>query len=258
MGKAGVLLLLAGGTALYAQQGQERPRPGWPCVPGRAADPAYLEVSEGTGGQIFLFQKGEVAQSGVVMNASHTHPATILRAVGNLAGTRDLEFPVDSSVKSILVLVSLQCRNEIRVTRPSGSELTAMNSAQSVDLQAGKNLRVDNPEPGVWRVRLTGTGLYVASVQAKADVALAGVSVSIDGEGRNVQGRISGEVSNVRMQLVDAAGSRISDVETMETDGEGAWRASAAPRGERFRVLVTGIDGSGRPFQRVDPVLLKR
>src|SRR3954463_11349626 len=115
MWKAGVLAVLVVAAPLAGQDGQGGTKPGWPCVAGRAVDPAYLEVSESTGGQLFLFQKGEVAQTSVVMGAAHSHPATVLRSVGNLSGTRDFEFPVDPSIASIFLLVSLQCRNAIRV-----------------------------------------------------------------------------------------------------------------------------------------------
>src|SRR5690348_14181256 len=140
MRKAVGLAMLAAGI-LGAQVGQEGPRPGWPCVPGRPVDPGYLNISESTGGQLFLFQKGEVSQVSLVMNASHTHPATVLRMVGNLNGTREVEFPIESGMESLLLLVSLQCRNSIRVTRPFGSEVTEANSTLSVDLQAGRILR---------------------------------------------------------------------------------------------------------------------
>jgi hypothetical protein len=129
--------------------GQSGAKPGWPCVPGRPVDPAYLEASESTGGQLFLFQKNEVAQSALVMNAPHTHPATVLRAVGNLNGTSDFEFPVDPGMSSLLLLASVQCRNAILVYRPGGSELTDRNSALSVDLLAGRILRIDQPEGGL-------------------------------------------------------------------------------------------------------------
>jgi hypothetical protein len=190
-----LLPILAMAGLLRAQDGQNGSRPGWPCVAGRAVDASYLDVSESTGGQLFLFQKNEAAQSSVVMSASHTHPATILRAVGHLSGTRDFEFPVDSGVDSILLLVSLQCRNAIQVTRPSGSELTQANSALSVDLVAGRILRFDHPDPGQWRLRLTGAGLFVASVLAKADIGLAGVTVSAD----RVEAWLFGAVSHVQM-----------------------------------------------------------
>src|SRR5690349_17394216 len=126
-----VALVIAAGI-LRAQDGQQGSRPGWPCVAGRAVDPAYVDLGESTGGQLFLFRKSEAAQAGLVMSASYTHPATVLRAVGHLSGSRDFDFPVDSTMESMLVLASLQCRNAIRVTRPNGGELTDRNSAQSV------------------------------------------------------------------------------------------------------------------------------
>ena len=116
---------------LRAQDGQKASRPGWPCVPGRAVDPSYLEVSESTGGQLFLFQRSEIARTSVVVNASHTHPATVVRALGNLNGTRDFEFPVDSSIESLLFLVSLQCRETIQfrrtVTQANGTVTTTVD-----------------------------------------------------------------------------------------------------------------------------------
>src|SRR5579872_2290937 len=151
-----IALLAAGG--LWAQTGQQGPKPEWPCVAGRAVDPAYLETSESTGGQIFLFQKNEIAQAGLFLTADSTHPATVLRAVGTLSGTREFAFPVDSTLQSLLVMVSLQCRTAIGVFRPSGTEMTAANSTQSVDLHAGRGVRIDHPEAGTWKLRLEGTG----------------------------------------------------------------------------------------------------
>ena len=258
---------------LQAQDGQQGSRPGWPCVAGRAVDPAYLNVSESTGGQLFLFQKGEVAHSATVMSTSYTHQATVLRLVGNLNGVRDLEFPVDRSIESLLVLASLQCRKEIQVFRPSGSELTAANSAQSVDLAAGRILRVDQPEPGKWRVRLSGTGLYVLSVLAKTDIRLTGVGFSEGdapteatqpvsrlpypqlGTPQIMQLQLSGTVSHIGARLVDAAGTPLFDPDEPKKLVEGAYCTRIVLNSERFRVMVTGEDGSAWPFQRMYPVL---
>jgi hypothetical protein len=238
-------------------------------------DPAYLNVSESTGGQLFLFQKNEVAQASLVMNAAHTHPATVLRAVGNLNGTRDFEFPVDSGMASFLILVSLQCRNAILVSRPSGSELTERNSELSVDLQAGRILRIDHPETGQWRVRLAGRGLFVLSVLATADIALTGVTFSISrgaangedpmsrmrnplfGVRQDLELQLTGEVSHVRLQLVNATGDRVSDIGALERNAEGLYLTSLTPQAERFRILVTGTDASARPFERMYPALFQ-
>jgi hypothetical protein len=226
------MIFMAG--LLHAQDGQSGARPGWPCVHGLAVDPAYLDVSESTGGQLFLFQKNEVAQASLVMNAAYTHPATVLRAVGNLNGTRDFEFPVDSGIASFLLLVSLQCPRAILVSRPGGSELTERNSELSVDLQAGRILRIDHPETGKWRVHLAGRGLFVLSVLAKADIALTGATFSMNrgaangekpmsrmrdplfGVQQDLEVQLAGQVSHVRLQLVDATGERVSDMGALE------------------------------------------
>ncbi len=242
------LLLLA--TTLFAQDGQHARRPGWPCVAGRPVDPAFIAVSESTGGQIFLLQPGEAAHTVLIASSSHTHPATILRAIGNLNGTRDFEFPVDAATESIQVMASLQCRNAIQVSRPDDSEMTAANSAVSVDLKAGRILRVDAPEAGKWRVRITGTGLFVLSVLAKTKISL-GVAYK--------QGTISAylppDVTNVRFQLVGAAGDALDTIVPPEPERPGAYRFEIAPRADRFRVVATGTDAMGWPFVRTHPVL---
>jgi hypothetical protein len=247
-----VILLLAG--ILRAQDGQSGSRPGWPCVPGRAVDPAYIETSESTGGQLFLFQKREVAQSGPVLSASYTHPATVLRAIGTLNGTRDYEFPVDSTVESLMVLVSLQCRNSIVVTRPNGAPLTEANSALSVDLQAGRILRVDNPEAGMWRIRMTGTGLFVVSALAKSGLRLRSVAFPAGGK---VSVRVAGEASEVAMRVVDAEGNAITEKVAMERDEDGSYRGEFPAVGRRYRVVVTGMDAGATPFQRTYPNLFR-
>ena len=242
-------------AALSAQDGQKASRPGWPCVAGRAVDPAYLEISESTGGQLFLFQKDEVAQSAIVMSASFTHPATILRAVGHLSGTREFEFPVDSATRSILVMASLQCRNAIAVFRPNGAEMTAANSIKSVDLQAGRILQVDTPESGAWKLRLTGTGLFVVSVAAHSTIGISDVSAPQRGE---LKVRLGGEVSNPKFHLAGPEGDRIANLPPAEPDNAGVYRFPIAPPAERFRLIVTGTDASATPFQRIWPNLLHR
>ena len=230
-----ILTIFAG--SLLAQTGQEGPRAGWPCVPGRAMDPAYLEISESTGGQLVLLQKGEAQHSGIVMSASYTHPATVLRLVGNLNGTREIEFPVDSTVESLLLLVSLQCRERVTVFRPSGAEITQRNASMLTELAAATMLRVDQPEPGQWKVRLNGSGLYVLSILAKAAISLTSVRHP-DAEGA-VDFHLRGEVARASAQLVDATGTPVP---------------AQAPR---YRILVTGQDAAGWTFQRMWPNLFR-
>jgi hypothetical protein len=266
------LMLISG---LYAQDGQQTSRPGWPCVPGRAADPAYLETSESSGGQLFLFQKGEVEHASLVMSASFTHPSTVLRAVGHLSGSRDFEFPVDSTIESMQIMVSLQCHNAIQVSRPNGSEMTTANSAINADLQAGRILRVDRPEPGKWKIHLAGSGLFILSVGAKTPIKLTDVTffeAHRDGTESGTAARImeprlgirqdleanlAGQVSNVKVQFENATGDLIAGVESTESASEHLFRAKVTPGEERFRVFVSGSDAAGWPVLRTYPNLFR-
>jgi hypothetical protein len=248
-----ILVILGAAPLLCAQDGQRPSRPGWPCVAGRPVDPAYLDVSESTGGELFMFQRSETGQSLSVMTASRGYKAAILRAVGNLGGTRDFEFPVDSTVSSLLIMGSIQCRKDVLLLRPNGSEITAVNAAQNIDLQAGRVIRVDQPEPGPWRVRLSGTGLFLLSVAAKSSIALSTVAFA---EG-TADARLSGEASGLKLQLVDASGAPLSAAQPLEAAEGGIYRAPIARPATRFRVLVTGSDASAWPFQRIYPLLFR-
>jgi hypothetical protein len=227
-------------------------------VPGHAVDPSYLEVSESTGGELFLFQKSDLAQAGPALSASNTHPATILRAVGHLNANRSFEFPVDSTVESLLLVVSIQCRDKVVLSRPSGEEMTDRNSALNRELAAGKIVQVDHPEPGTWRVQLTGTGLFILSVRAISDLRIAGVAHDpVLAVPQVVQFRMAGQPSRAGVQLVDASAGRISELRAADVSEDGSYRASVTSQAERYRVVVTGEDRSAWPFQRVYPVLFR-
>ena len=256
-------MLLVAACSLRGQTGQVGPRPEWPCVAGRAVDPAYLETSEGTGGQVFLFQKNEVGQTGLFLAADSTHPATVLRAIGALQGPGEFEFPVDSTMQSLLVTASVQCRKSIGVFRPGGTEITAAASTQSVDLQASRAVRIDNPEPGPWKVRLEGTGVFVLAVRAQSALRLAGIDF-VDQAGVKSPPRlgavqtgvahVAGNVGGVRFEILGPNGVVLSAVESPET-GNGAYQFSVSPQVERFRIRMTGIDSSGWPVARTHPTL---
>jgi hypothetical protein len=254
-----VSLLLLTAVLMCAQNGLQESRPGWPCVSGRAVDPAYIETSESTGGQVFLFQKDEIAQSTPALMASTTHPATILRGIGNVAGQREFQFNVDSTVESMLVLASLQCRKEVNVFRPNGQEMTSYNSSQATDLKAGKILRVDLPEPGAWKLRISGQGVFVFSVMAKTSVRMPALRLP-DSRllvRQDVEVHLSTEISDVKTQLMTAEGDAAVEAQPAEALGNGAYRLAITPLMERFRVRLLATDANGRALERISPVLFR-
>jgi hypothetical protein len=96
-----------------------------------------------------------------------------------------------------------------------------------------------------------GTGLYVVSVLTKADVRLPSVTVG----GGKMQARVTGDVTNVKFQIVDAAGVPVADLDA--SGAGGSWQAAVESPVQRFRIRVTGTDANGWPFQRTHPVLFR-
>lgn len=269
------IALLAGTLAAQTQPG--RTDPAWPCTSGRAIDPTYVKVAEETGGQVFLFDRSEAARSLVLMRESMTHKETVFRASGTMApGYRDMQFPVDSTVESLLLSVSLQCGQSVTIYRPSGAELDA--SAPGVEdnrYRSGRIVVMSRPEPGIWQVRIAGMGMYFAVIQAKSDVALHGVRfVQVGGrpghEGYfpmttpvrlSVSQMLSANVSGggvTGFRMIDSVGGNLQALALAADPGNGDdhdFFGPVTPSRPEFRILVEGRDAKGYPYQRVDPKL---
>ena len=240
-----------------AQDQQPGSRPGWPCN-GRP-DPSYFRIAEGSGGQFFLFHPSEVADSGALMAAAMSHGATVLRAGGQLAtGLHEFPVPVDR-VDSLLFSLSVQCLQVAEIVRPSGAVLQAADPrVEYHQYEAGRIVTVLQPDPGEWRVRISGTRLFLVTVQAKAKLSIeaprfvpegplqAGLARVLRFSARTDAQDVHGRLVTQGFQDIAAIPLRIVRDETGE-DFVGDLVLPARP----FRLVVTGRDVDGLPFQRV-------
>src|SRR5260370_21862409 len=164
-------------ATLCAQEQAPQTRAGWPCVAGRAIDPTYVRTAEATGGQVFLFDRSEAGRSMVLMQYTDKHDDTIFRSTGILStGSREFSFPVDSTVESLLVTVTLQCLQSITVLRPTNTEVHAGEpDVNDNRFRSGQVLILTRPQAGAWRVRIAGIGLFFGVAQAKSAISLDNV-----------------------------------------------------------------------------------
>jgi hypothetical protein len=240
-----------------AQDQQPGLRPGWPCN-GRP-DPSYFRIAEGSGGQFFFFHPSEVADSGALMAAAMSHGATVLRAGGQLAtGLHEFPVPVDR-VDSLLFSLSVQCLQVAEIVRPSGAGLQAADpGVEYHQYEAGRIVTVLQPDPGEWRVRMSGTRLFLITVQAKAELSIeaprfvpegplqAGLARVLRFSARTDAQDVHARLVTQGFQDMAAIPLRIVRDETGE-DFVGDLVLPARP----FRLVVTGRDADGLPFQRV-------
>jgi hypothetical protein len=267
-GAAAATVLAFSMTALaavpgVAQDQQPGSRPGWPCN-GRP-DPSYFRIAEGSGGQFFLFHPSEVADSGALMAAAMSHGATVLRAGGQLAaGLHEFPVPVDR-VDSLLFSLSVQCLQVAEIVRPSGAVLQAADPrVEYHQYEAGRIVTVLQPDPGEWRVRISGTRLFLVTVQAKADLTMeaprfvpegplqAGVARVFRFSARTDAQDVQARLVTQGFQDMAAIPLRIVRDETGE-DFVGELVLPTRP----FRLVVTGRNAEGLPFQRVHAPLFE-
>jgi hypothetical protein len=245
--------------ALHGQETQTpKFQPNWPCTgKERSFDPVYARTSEATGGQLFLFDRSEAGRTGVLMIGTTRHPETILRSAGKLETQYvDIRVPVDSTIESLFVSVSLQCMQGVTIYDPQSHVADPVYlKGEDNWFHAGRIATLPRPQPGVWTLRLMGSGPYFVSIKAKAGIGLHNVKLGTD---QKLSLWLSSPSPAPQFQLVNALGEPLQAL-VLESDAmaAGHWIGSVIPTFKEFRVAVTGTDEQGYSFLRMDPRLLE-
>ena len=232
-----------------------------------------VQVSEASGGQVFLLDPSELASSATLLMARDGHDETLRRIVGELdAGLRTVEVAVDPSIDRVLFSVSLQCLQQIEIVRPSGAPVAASDAGVSwTAFQAGRQVGVTAPEPGTWTVNLAGKGLLFLVVHARASLTFDDVRLVRPGgrpghEGlfrderpllprtrRLMEITLSRGILEPAVEFRSSTDTRLSRLALVAQPGDGdeqTYLSEFDVPTVPFRVVVTGRDHSGKSVQR--------
>ena len=254
--------LLIGGQ----QQQTPNPRSGWPC--GARLDTSYFQVAEGSGGHMLLLAPEEIAGSATLLTAFGSHPQTIFRLAGSLKdGVHELRVPVDPSVESALFSISVQCLQVAHVLRPSGLVAIGDDVTEVANFRAQRMVIVKRPEPGVWIMRVSGSGVAGVVAQARSAMEIAEVqfapagsttfrAVPVAGVLNIVKIQVSGKSTDVKASIVSGEFRRVAELPLEAGETAGSYLSRFTPGVEGFRVLITGTDAAGVAFQRIHAPLL--
>jgi hypothetical protein len=237
-----------------------------------------VAVSEASGGQVFLLDPSEIASSATLLTARDGLEEVIRRVVGEVAsGVHTTEVAVERGVEKVLFSVSLQCLQDIDIVRPSGTVVTASDPDVTwTAFQAGRQVAVTAPDPGVWTVRLAGKGLMFLVVHARAQLALEGVRMVREGgrpghEGlladpaplvagttRLMEVRLSKGVLDPAFELRASNDSSLGQLRfksQVADDDEDMFLIEFVVPSKPFRLVVTGRDTTGSTVQRTQASL---
>lgn len=247
-------------------QQTSNPRAGWPC--GARLDPAYFQVAEGSGGHLLMLAPEEIADSASLLTAFGSHPQTLFRLAGSLkAGVHDLEVPIDATIESVVFSISVQCLQVAQVLRPSGVPVSGEGVVDLSNFRAQRLVTVRKPEPGLWTLAVSGSGVSGVVVQARSGIGIAQVefapvgsttfsALPSAGVENEVRIRMSGTVSDLVASIVRGDIQTIAELPRVGGSEDGLYVSRFVPPPRGFRVLVRGKDAEGLPFQRLHAPLL--
>lgn len=239
-----------------------------------------VQVSEGSGGQVFLLDPSEIASSATLLMAGHGHDETLRRVVGELEpGVRTIDVNVDTSVERVLFSISLQCLQEIEIVQPSGAPVAASDPGVTwTAFQAGRQVGLDKPEAGLWKVHLAGKGLLFLVVHARASLALEDARLVRPGGRPGHEGMfpdaaplVPGTLRLMEIRLSpgimaptfgmrssnDTPLGTLSPAGQQATDDEQIYVCEFRVPSTPFRVVVTGRDAAGKTVQRAQSALFQ-
>ena len=249
-----------------SQQQTPNPRAGFPC--GARLDPSYFRVAEGTGGHLLLLAPEELSDSAALLTAFGDHPQTIFRLAGSMnPGLHEFNVPIDSTVESVLFSISVQCLQTADVVRPSGALAIGDDVTDLPNFRAQHMVIVKRPEPGMWTMRVAGSGISGVVVQARSGIGMSQPefapaadatfsAVPSAGVQNVVRIRMSGRASDLRASLVSGQFTPLAELPLTPGETEGQYVSRFTPATEAFRVLVIGNDAVGLAFQRMSAPLV--
>jgi hypothetical protein len=234
-------------------------------------------------GQVIPLTLSDVASlAGVIEPRVSGDLQTILKVEDSLSGrSRSFDVPVDASIDELHVLVDLDLGLTATLVRPSGAPVTAADPGATIDFLGPVTLggrsvgrrpiyRVDSPEPGLWRVEMSGSaqsGTSYFSISAEGvspvsfdfELVTAGLFGSHD-NGMALAGApavgtavVPAGPDNAVFRLVDDSGATLQKLALIDESRRSKPYLQTAPvvlPDVSFWVVMTGTDRNGALVQR--------
>jgi hypothetical protein len=126
---------------------------------------------------------------------------------------------------------------------------------------------VRRPEPGAWTIRVAGSGISGVVVQARSGIAISQpefapapsttfAAIPSAGVQNTLRMRLSGRAFDLRASVVSGQFTLLAELPLAPGETEGTYVSRFTPGAEAFRLVVTGKDANGVPFQRMSAPLI--
>jgi hypothetical protein len=170
--------------------------------------------------------------------------------------------------------------NRLVLKRPGGQAIReGSERTEDTELNCGRIITVDKPEPGIWHAEVNGSGTYWLAAEGQSDiyfikaefVELGGrpghqglfriQGQPIAGQPAILQASVSAsEAKTTEFGFVSERGELLQKVRMKITDPDREFlefTGDVMPPAVPFRIVVKGIDAKGMKYQRFDAPLLR-
>jgi len=245
-------------------------------------DAKYFEMSELTGGQVFIIKKSEAGNlselSSIMLGGYYTPIATIGGALTSTSGNKSYEFKVDSKVDKLSAFISITSGSvAASIVRPDGSVVDINDAGvKRTALTSLVVYEIANPQVGEWKLNISGKGEFTINVAGNTSLsfdnlkfveydnrsahagffAIEGFPVA--GSTSAIEATLSDVTSDVSFELRSKSGEVLSALKLDVVDEYPGVKTVFLKEdfvvpNEDFIVYAFGKDANGKAFQRVMP-----
>ncbi|MBB4594642.1 pre-peptidase C-terminal domain-containing protein [Xanthomonas cannabis] len=253
------------------------------CSP---TDPSYIRIANETGGQVLRLTPSQIPRTAplIVSRLGSGLQSIAIKTGVAAASTPGTEIAVDADMSVLSISVTTPANNSgasyaVQIRKPNGELLKATDVGASINaIESGTIAVQQAPEPGIWRVHVSGSGTYELSASGKSEVQLlkfgfvqssgdihGGYSPiagqPLAGESAIAEAKLVGASSGVTWSLVNESGGNLGAVlltRNFVHDGDpSAAMGLVSPPSVPFRLVAAGLDATGTRFTRVHPTLFR-
>jgi hypothetical protein len=240
----------------------------------------YFEMSEITGGQVFVVDKSEsekLTQISDTMLSSYYAPIVTLSGALT-AGKKSYEFKVDSTTDKLSVFISITSGSvSASISRPDNSVVGANDvGVKHTALSSLIIYEITNPRVGDWKLNLSGSGEFSVNIAGNTPLSFDNLKfVAYDNRSIHsgffvIEGfPIAGSTSAIEATLSDVTSDVSFELRSKSGKVLGALKLDVVDEypgvktvflkedfvvpNEDFVVYAFGKDANGKAFQRVMP-----
>lgn len=188
---------------------------------------------------------------------------------GKLSGeTREIDVPVEVGVLRVFFSARLSGDIKMEVISPIGRPIALTEPNISIaDADSKRTVSMWDPRPGLWKMRLTGSGDFAMSASAQGELYICCVQFfarnlihqldkfqPVRGSRHQAQVYASGfNIETIEFQLISEQGETLAPLKLRQSDFSNPYNFTLLMEtpDQPFRLRARGRDMNGKQFQRV-------